>query len=419
MLNIDQFTAHRIIQSVAGSGQPPEYGFQFFSVGLEAITETIENEYLNFSIKNGGSSFKLVIGGYGSGKTHFLYTIRELAWDKKYATSHVVLTPEETPFHKLEAVYRAIVNNLQPPLTPEELLSGSEVGIEAFIIRWFNTVIETHRKLGFKDQELNKAVEAWLKNNIKSFESTSFTQAIKNAFLSLLNDQDEDFQNIMIWLKGESYSRKIHSEYGILQKIDKETAFQRLRSLGQWIRQIGYNGLVILFDEAEQTPSFSSKQIAVHLNNLRQLIDACHRTAFQGFMFFYAIPDEDFLNQRGQVYVALQQRLAIYLTIINPSGVKINLETLFGLNDENKMDENLQKVGQKLGNLYTIAYQMNFEQEKLTTTISNMILAAKDYSYYEVGILRLYVQRIIQAFHLMRSKNGLSVTLEEAQELFR
>ena len=204
-----------------------------------------------------------------------------------------------------------------------------------------------------------------------------------------------------------------------MQKVDKETAFQRLRSLGQWIRQIGFNGLVIMFDEAEQTPSFSSKQMAVHLNNLRQLIDACQRTSFQGFMFFYAIPDEEFLNQRGQVYVALQQRMATYLTVINPSGVKINLETLFGRNDEAKMDHNLFQVGKKLYDLYSIAYQLNFDDSAVSSTLTNMIAAAKDYSYYEVGILRLFVQRIIQAFHLMRSRNGTAVTLEEAQEIFQ
>lgn len=419
MINVDQVTAHKIIQDVAGFGQPPEYGFQFFSVGLEEITSVIEHEYLDFSIKHGGSSFKAVIGGYGSGKTHFLYTIRELAWNKHYVTSHVTLTPEETPFHKLEAVYRAVVNNIQPPLTPEEILSGSEVGIEAFIIRWFNTVIDMHKKLGFKDQELNKAVEEWLNNNIKSFESISFTRAIKNAFLTLLNNQMDDFQHILIWLKGENYTRKIHSEYGIMQKVDKETAFQRLRSLGQWMRQIGFNGLVIMFDEAEQTPSFSSKQIAVHLNNLRQLIDACQRTSFRGFMFFYAIPDEEFLNQRGQVYVALQQRMATYLTVINPSGVKINLETLFGRNDEAKMDQNLFQVGKKLYDLYSIAYQLNFDESDVSSTLNNMIKAAKDYSYYEVGILRLFVQRIIQAYHIMRSRGGTAVTLEEAQEIFQ
>jgi hypothetical protein len=418
MSELNQNIAHRIIQSVASAGQPPEYGFQYFSVGLDQITQTIEQEYLNFFIKNGGSSFKVVIGGYGSGKTHFLYTIRELAWDKKYATSIVTLTAEDTPFHKLEAVYRSIVNNLQPPLTPTELLSGTEIGIEAFIVRWFHTVVETQRKLGFDDYELNKSVREWIKNNIKSYESLSFTAAVTSAFFALLENKDEDFREILMWLKGENFDRSIHKKYGIVQKINKETAFQRLRSLGQWIRQIGYNGLVILFDEAEQSPSFTKKQTAIHLNNLRQLIDACQRTSFQGFMFFYAIPDEDFLNQSGQVYEALKQRLATYLTIINPSGVKINLERLFGQDNEEIMAKNLFSVGEKLSEVYSIAYQYNFEEEKVSTTLNLVIEAAMKYVFSEVGVLRQFVQKTIMAFHMMRSNDGISISKEEANNLF-
>jgi hypothetical protein len=410
-------TAHRIIASVGGAGQPPEYGFQFFSVGLDEIIDILETEYLDFFIKNGGSSFKLIIGGYGTGKTHLLYTIREQAWDNSYATSLVTLTPQETPFHKLEAVYRAIVNNLQPPLKPDEILAGSEQGIENFIIRWFNRVIETQRRLGFEEDELNHVVEEWLNNNIKGFESTSFTQAIKQAFLALLYDNQDDFYNVLTWLKGESFQRRIHGEYGIVQKVSEETAFQRLRSLGQWIRQIGFNGLIVLFDEAEQTPSFSTRQMSIHLNNLRQLIDACQRTSFQGFMFFYAIPDEEFLNQRGQVYVALTQRLSTYFSFINPTGVKINLEQLYG-DDPEKRRIHLNAVGEKLCDLYCIAYQINFPQAERHKTIKNVIDAAWEYRFFETGIMRLFVQKIVQAFHMMRKNGGTGLSKDQAGDLF-
>jgi len=77
---IDPVTAKRIIEIVGSSGTPPEYGFQYFTSGLDIYLNTIEKEYLKEFIKGGGSAFKMVIGAYGEGKTHFLYSIRELAW---------------------------------------------------------------------------------------------------------------------------------------------------------------------------------------------------------------------------------------------------------------------------------------------------------------------------------------------------
>ncbi|NVM22569.1 MAG: DUF2791 family P-loop domain-containing protein [Desulfobacterales bacterium] len=415
---LDQSIAHRIIASVGSAGVPPEYGFQYFTVGLDDIIDVIDKEYLKLLIKGGGSSFKVIIGGYGSGKTHLLYTIRELAWKNNFATSYVTLTPEETPFHKLELVFGAIVNNLQPPLTGPEILSGSERGIENFLIRWFNTIVDRYRTLGLEEYELNDVLEEYVKSNIKGYESTSFTNAIRQSFLSLLNDNYEDFETILTWLKGESYNRRDHSKYGILQKIDKTTAFPRLRSLGNWIRSIGYSGLVILFDEAEQTPSFSSRQISLHLNNLRQLIDACQSTSFQGFMIFYAIPDEDFLQRRGFVYEALKQRLATYFNAMNPSGVKLNLEELFGDRPE-QIKQLLFSIGNKLSMIYSIAYDVEFDSGKLENAINLIVEKAFEQRFIEVGILRTFVQKVIEAFHYLRNEPNLPFTEETADQIIK
>lgn len=410
---INQNIARRIISSVGSTGQPPEYGFQYFSVGLDNIVDVIDKEYLQFLIKNGGSSFKAIIGGYGSGKTHFLYTIREHAWNNNYATSYVTLTPEDTPFHKLELVYRSIANNLQPPLKSNELLSGSERGIESFIIRWYNNIESRYRTLGMEDDELPDILEEYVKNNIKGYESSSFTNAVRNAFLSLHRGDNEDFETILTWLKGESYLRREHSKFGILQRIDKNTAFPRLRSLGQWIRSIGYSGLIILFDEAEQTPSFSSRQISLHLNNLRQLIDTCQSTSFQGFLIFYAVPNEEFLQRRGFVYEALTQRLNTNFTTFNPSGVKLNLEAIFG-DSPDKLREHLYEVGVKLSEIYEIAYDFSFEPDNLEKTIH---LVVDEVSLFEPGYKRYFVTKIISVFHYLRTNPGADLDSEILETL--
>jgi hypothetical protein len=125
--------ARRIIDTVGANGIPPQYGFQFFTAGLEPYLSVIEEEYLASFIKQGGSAFKMVVGVYGGGKTHFLYCVRDIAWNHNFAVSYVSLSPGESPFHKLELVYSAIVRNIVAPLTADELLSGYEPGIGAFL----------------------------------------------------------------------------------------------------------------------------------------------------------------------------------------------------------------------------------------------------------------------------------------------
>lgn len=60
---IDSISARKIIEIVGGQGNPPEYGFQYFTAGLDSYLKTIDEDYLGSFIKDGGSSFKRVNTG--------------------------------------------------------------------------------------------------------------------------------------------------------------------------------------------------------------------------------------------------------------------------------------------------------------------------------------------------------------------
>ncbi len=107
--------ARRIIETVGANGIPPEHGFQFFTAGLEPYLTVIDKEYLSTFIQGGGATFKIVIGVYGGGKPHFLYSVRDLAWKHNFVVSYVSLSPEESPFHRLDLVYKVIVGGFDAP----------------------------------------------------------------------------------------------------------------------------------------------------------------------------------------------------------------------------------------------------------------------------------------------------------------
>ena len=398
-MQLDTLIARRIVETVGAYGTPPEYGFQFFTAGLDEYLRCIHEEYLKTYIKEeGGSVVKIVIGAYGGGKTHFLYSIRELAWQENFVVSYVALSPEESPFHRLEAVYRAIVNNITYPLQPEELLKGVEKGIEAFLITWYEKQMDVFQNIGLKGEALEKEIEQYLESVQRNIENTNFAKAIATAFFALHTEDEKTFKHILQWFKVECYDKGIYRPLGILTPIDRSNAFSMLRSLVQWVCNIGYSGLVILFDEAEQIPSLSTRQRELTLSNLRELIDACMYTSFRHVMIFYALPDERFFEGPSHIYEALKQRISSVFDFFNPSGVKIKLENTKG--DPIAL---LEEIGHKLKYIFETAYGVRFPSQ-IENVIQIVAQEAYERRFGDIGYIRLFVQGIIKVFHLLRKK---------------
>ena len=80
-----------IIQSLK-SGVTPKIGLQHIQVGrskeISALNKDIDR------VIEGGSTFRLIIGEYGSGKTFFLSVVRSIALEKKLVTLHADLSPD-------------------------------------------------------------------------------------------------------------------------------------------------------------------------------------------------------------------------------------------------------------------------------------------------------------------------------------
>ena len=392
----------RIIQDVGSSGQPPIYGYQFFTAGIDPYLTVLDEEYLKDYISAGGNSFKLVIGTYGGGKTHFLYSVQGKSWNYNYVTSYVELSQNSTPFHKLEEVYRAIVANLLYPQGCETLLQGYDKGIEAVLKTWFLSKQEEYSQY-CPGEKLEPALADYV-NGLGPYESKSFQNAIRQAFLTQLHGNEEGFDLIVQWLKGENPPKTLLKDYHIFEKLDKSTAFKYIRDLTRWIQGIGYKGLIILMDEAEQTPSMSTKQRETLLNNLREIVDACSKCAIKSTMFFYAVPDESFLEGKTAVYEALNQRLAtIFEGELNPAGVKIYLERL-----EKDPTAFLKEVGEKLARIYEIAYNCSFDSDVLDARLQGIAEKAYEEKFGEIGYKRAFVQQAVKSFHELRHENSLS-----------
>ncbi len=72
-------------------------------MGNHSLLDALDEYYFSSYLQDGGAAYKMVIGDYGSGKSHFLYCLRDLAWERGFAVSKVDLSPVETPYNDQRA----------------------------------------------------------------------------------------------------------------------------------------------------------------------------------------------------------------------------------------------------------------------------------------------------------------------------
>lgn len=406
--------ARQIIAHLGQSGTPPEYGVEWYTVGLDDYLAPIREEYLELMTREGVSSFKLVVGSYGGGKTHFLYCVRDMALHLGYPVIYVPLSPAECPFNQLDLVYRAIMNNIAYPISEDHDLyeAITQRGIESFIR---HAAAEVARKLAIRlddrEKELEK-VRIFL-DGLFGIESSSFARAMREAILAVLKGDEETFNDLIQWLKGERIQSDRLRQRQIVENIDSRSAFRMIRSLAQWIRQFGFHGTVVLFDEAERAISLqATRQVMAALDHLRQWIDECGQGRFPGVFTLYAIPDESMLLDRpGPSYEALRQRLHTVFSKIEPTGVKIYLDRI---NMEPRAF--LISLGKRLLEIYERAYTLNLPRE---ITLRNIeVLADQVYRlrYADISYRRLFVTSIIPLLHRMRHQPDYLLEPDEAEQ---
>src|SRR3990172_5738554 len=101
-------------------GTVPMQSLDLLAVGLDRFADTLGEELE--AIKAGGATIKAVRGEYGTGKAFFSRWLAERARQLGFATSEVQISETETPLHRLETVYRRLMERLSTADTPQGAL---------------------------------------------------------------------------------------------------------------------------------------------------------------------------------------------------------------------------------------------------------------------------------------------------------
>ncbi|WP_438347918.1 ATP-binding protein [Paenibacillus sp. FA6] len=234
------------------AGVVPRIGLEHIAVGrkyeIEAILRDMDN------VSEGGATFKLITGRYGSGKSFLLQMIRNYAMDREFVVADADLSPERrlvgTKGQGL-ATYRELMTNLSTRTRPD---GGA---LEVILQKWIASIQQTAMKeLGLRpnDLALNQEVElrifaitTEMQNMVHGFDFAKVLAAYWNSYK--LAD-DEGKQAALRWLRGE-YPTKTEArrsiDVGVI--IDDSNWYDYMKLWSEFVARIGYKGLLLFIDE--------------------------------------------------------------------------------------------------------------------------------------------------------------------------
>jgi hypothetical protein len=408
--------ARQIIEVLGQSGTPLSKGVSYYNVGNESLLNTIDSHYLGSYLADGGAAFKLVVGDYGSGKSHFLYCVRDRAWQRNLAVSKVDLSPKESPYDDQRRVYAAVASSIIWHELGE--LGEDERGLNRFLEGTLRRIVHPHG-LDVADPGATELpeVQALLQTlETTPVDSLSFHKAVQGYLHALMRDQELRLESLSRWLHGEEVSpedmRDLRS-IGVTEKINKNNAFKALRSLCQTVRALGYTGLALLFDEGDRMLSVGGRSEKVATDNLREVIDRC-REDLPGALFMYAVPPV-FIHDVVPKYPALQQRIQApnFFSRPNPFSPQINLDRL-----DIPDDQLLLQVGYRLLAIFEVAFGIKLDAEVQARNIAVLSQAARD-SYLAISHRRLFVKALVTEWYRQKEEGQHDVGPEYATAAIR
>ena len=309
---MEQRLALSVIESLR-KGVPPQRGTDIYSVGYEKLIEGTKRHHLK-GIEDRGI-IRFISGSWGAGKTHFFRLLRDITFKERCLVSNVELSVNDAPLNKFERVFYGVIRNVTTPSVyhedaPTESAPFGRVVRESLLYLGAQDSLDSgelnHESYSKALQKLmaDQGIDIDFKKMIQRYWETYLPEAADAAI------QDQVRAEILQWFSGEGAIGAYRKRFGVNKMINKDNAKLMLQSLASFVRLSGYRGLVILFDEAEQSYSIMRKSALKDAqNNLLSLINNIE--AIPGLFLIYATTPEFYTNPRYGIviYGALAGRI--------------------------------------------------------------------------------------------------------------
>jgi len=261
------------------SGLVPRRGLHHFATGLDPLLEAVGHE-LDF-VTGGKGASKWIRGEYGTGKTFCSRFLCARARERQFATSEVQISINDTPLHRLETVYRRLIERLE---TAADGPNAFQAVVEGWLYRVGDEVMRL-RGLSEDDPAFAEATEQRLEDKLAelSRRNPAYSQVLRAYHRAMHEGDFATAQGLLAWLAGQPHTdRSVLKAAGTRGKVDGQASLAFLAGLLTLLRQSGYAGLVVVLDEVETVQRMNSQTREKSLNALRQLMDMLAKDELPG-----------------------------------------------------------------------------------------------------------------------------------------
>lgn len=254
-MNIKKRDSSVILNALQG-GVVPARGLQYIMVGRAEEANQILREL--GSVKKGSSIIKFFIGPFGSGKSFIQALIQQIAFKENFVVARADFTPERRLYGsegKAVALYGELIKNLAVFTVPD----GN--ALPTILDKWISEVqskvaVENgYGSVEFTNPSFIKDVEFEINKTVAKMDALTggfdFARILTLYFKGYIEDNPSLQRYALRWLKGE-YATKTEArqDLGVRDIIDDSNYYDYIKVISQFVKQIGYAGLVINFDEA-------------------------------------------------------------------------------------------------------------------------------------------------------------------------
>ncbi len=326
-------------------GTVPRNGLDALAVGLDrfeaALTEELDR------VAAGSAVFKAVRGDYGCGKTFLARWLQDRALKRGFAVTEVQISETETPLHRLETVYRRLIERLRTA-------DADQGAFRSLIDAWFFALEEDVLAVvaGASENELLEHTSELVEQRLATVSRTTpmFAVGLRAYRQAVARNQRAIADGILAWLSGQpSVGAEAKRAAGVRGEVDHFAALGFLQGLLCVLRDSGVPGLLVVLDEVETLQRVRGDVREKALNALRQLIDEVDAGRFPGLYLMITGTPAFFDSPQGvQRLQPLAQRLHVDFTtdvrFDNPRAVQLRLHG-FSL-------ESLVEVGVRVRDLF-------------------------------------------------------------------
>jgi hypothetical protein len=289
-----------IIQSL-GSGVVPRIGLQHIQVGRRQEVAAILKDVQ--AVQQGASSFRFVIGTFGSGKTFFLHLAKMVALEQRFVVVHADLAPERRLSGSsgvARSLYQELTRNCATKAKPE---GGA---LASVIERWIADA-------GLSDTPSVEDVRAKLRPLEDLVAGHDFAAVIAHYIAGSTSGDEARKANAIRWLRGE-YGTKTEArqDLGVRSIIEDATFYDHLKLLGAFVRLAGFAGLMVVFDEAINLYKLAQAESrSRNYETILRMFNDCLQGGSSGMFMLMGGTPEFLRDQRRGLYSygALRSRL--------------------------------------------------------------------------------------------------------------